>query len=207
MVIPNREECKVNDNVRRRRGAELENAILDQTWLLLQQKGYSKLTMDDVAHAAKTNKNTIYRRWPQKSPLVFAAISRQAPSINLEIEDQGSLKEDLRALFKSLDPIFELIKPKDLRDLISDKFSNTTAYDLFNGNNNENSIRKSIETMITRANQRNEVSLSINTISEKVLNLPYLLIISEIVLYGTLAETSAQDIIDNILLPIYRAHK
>lgn len=197
----------MNDNVSRRRGAKLENAILDQAWLLLQQKGYNKLTMDDVAHAAKTNKNAIYRRWPQKSPLVFAAISRQAPSINLEIEDHGSLKEDLTALFKSLNPIFKIIKPDDLRDLISDKFSNTTSYDLFNGINNENSIRKSIETIITRANHRNEVSLSINTISEKALNLPYLLIINEIVLYGTLAETSVEDIIDNILLPIYRAHK
>lgn len=195
----------MNDYVSRRRGTALENAILDQAWSLLQQKGYGKLTMDDVAHAAKTNKNTIYRRWPQKGKLIFAAIGRQAPSINLDIEDHGSLKEDLRVLFKSFNPIFKIIKPEDLKDLISDMFSNTTSYDLFNRFNEKNYIRKSIETIITRANNRNEISLSLNTISEKALNLPSLLIINEIVLYGRLTEESIEDIINNILLPIYRA--
>lgn len=195
----------MNDNVRRRRGATLENAILDEAWLLLQQKGYGKLTMDDVAHAVKTNKNAIYRRWPQKCYLIFAAISRQSPAINFEIGDHGSLKEDLMALFESLNPIFQIIKPDDLRDLISDMFSNAIAYDLFNGINNENDISKSIVTIITRANQRNEISLSINTISEKALNLPSLLIINEIIQHGKITEDSAKDMIDNILLPIFTA--
>lgn len=197
----------MNDNVSRRRGATLENAILDQAWLLLQQMGYGKLTMDDVAHAAKTNKNAIYRRWSQKCYLVMAAVSRQAPPINFEIADHGSLKEDLTALFESLDPIFQIIKPDDLRDLISDMFANTTSYDLFKGINHENDIRKSIEIIITRANHRNEISLSINTISEKALNLPSLLIINEIVLHGRLTETSIEDLINSILLPIYKGYK
>lgn len=197
----------MNDNVSRRRGVILENAILDQAWLLLNQMGYSKLTMDDVAHAAKTNKNAIYRRWPQKCHLILAAISRQAPSVEVKVSDHGSLKEDLRALFKVLDPIFEIIRPDDLRDVISDMFSHTTSYDLFSVVNHENDIRKSIETIITRANQRKEISLSIDTISEKALNLPTLLIINEIVLYGRLNETSSEDIINNILLPIYKVHK
>jgi AcrR family transcriptional regulator len=195
----------VNDNVSRRRGVTLENAILDQAWLLLEQKGYDKLTMDDVAHGAKTNKNAIYRRWPQKCHLIFAAISRQAPPINLEIGDHGSLKEDLTALFESLNPIFKIIKPDDLRDLISDMFSNTTSYDLFNVINDENDIRKSIEPIIARANARNEITLSINDISEKALNLPSLLIINEIVLHGRLTEASIEDIVNNILLPIFKA--
>ncbi len=195
----------MNDNVSRRRGVTLENAILDQAWLLLQQKGYDKLTMDDVAHGAKTNKNAIYRRWPQKCHLIFAAISRQAPSINLEIGDHGSLKEDLTALFESLNPIFKIIKPDDLSDLISDMFSNTTSYDLFNVINHENGIRKSIEPIIARANARNEITLSINDISEKALNLPSLLIINEIVLHGRLTETSIEDIVNNILLPVFKA--
>ena len=197
----------MNDNVSRRRGVILENAILDQAWLLLDQIGYSKLTMDDVARAAKTNKNAIYRRWPQKCHLILAAVERKAPPIELEISDHGSLREDLIALFKVLDPIFEIIRPEDLREVISDKFSDTTSYDLFSVVNHENGIRKLMETIITRANQRKEISLSIDTISEKALNLPTLLIINEIVLYGRPNETSSEDIIDNILLPIYKVHK
>lgn len=60
------------------------------------------------------------------------------------------------------------------------------SFDLFNGFNEKNYIRKSIETIITRANNRNEISLSLNTISEKALNLPSLLIINDIILYGSL---------------------
>ncbi|WP_340024180.1 TetR/AcrR family transcriptional regulator [Paenibacillus sp. FSL K6-1096] len=197
----------MNENASRRRGAILENAILDEAWRLLNQIGYSKLTMDDVAQAAKTNKNAIYRRWPQKCYLIQAVISRQAPALEGEIRDQGSLKEDLRALFRVLDPIFEIIKPDDLRGVISDMFSYTTYFDLFSFVNQDNDIRKSMEAIITRANQRGEISLSTDTISEKALNLPFLLMINEIILYGRLNEAGSEDIINNILLPIYEVHK
>ncbi|WP_238653856.1 TetR/AcrR family transcriptional regulator [Paenibacillus piscarius] len=190
----------------RRRGAALEHAILDEAWRLLNQLGYSKLTMDDVAQAAKTNKNAIYRRWPQKCYLIQAVIGRQAP-LEGEISDQGSLKEDLKALFKILNPIFEIIKPDDLRGVISDMFSYTTYFDLFNFVNQDNDIRKTMEAIITRANQRGEISLSTDTISEKALNLPFLLMINEILLYGRLNEDSSEDIIDHILLPIYEVDK
>lgn len=197
----------MNENSSRRRGDTLENAILDQVWLLLQQMGYSKLTMDDVAHAAKTNKNAIYRRWTQKYHLVMAAVSRQAPPINFEISDHGSLKKDLTALFESLNPIFMIIKPDDLRDLVLDMFSSMASYALFNGINHENAIHQSVETIITRANNRHEISLSLNTISEKALNLPSLLIINEIALHGKLTEASINDLIDHVLLPIYKARE
>lgn len=98
-----------------------------------------------------------------------------------------------------------MIKPDDLRDLISEMFTHTTSYDLFDGINHENGIRQAIETIITRAYQRQEISLALNTISEKALNLPALLIVNEIVLHGRLTETSVKDIINHILLPIYRA--
>ncbi len=196
----------MNNNVSRRRGVILENAILDEAWLLLNQIGYSKLTMDDVANAAKTNKNAIYRRWPQKCYLIFAAIERKAPPIELEISDHGSLKEDLMALFNVLN-LFEIIRPDDLREVILDMLSNMTPYDLFNVINNGNGLRESTETIITRANHRKEISLSIDTISEKALNLPAILIINELVLHGRLTETNTEDIIDNILLPIYKASK
>ncbi|EHI97515.1 regulatory protein TetR [Clostridium sp. DL-VIII] len=196
----------MNNNASRRRGAILENAILDEAWLLLNKMGYSKLTMDDVARAAKTNKNAIYRRWPQKCYLIFAALSRHLPSIELEVSDHGSLREDLIALFNVLN-LFEIIRPDDLRDVILDMLSNMTPYDLFNVINNGNGLRESTETIITRANQRKEISLSIDTISEKALNLPAILIINELVLHGRITETNTEDIIDNILLPIYKASK
>ncbi|NRT35513.1 hypothetical protein BJV38_001902 [Clostridium beijerinckii] len=69
----------------------------------------------------KTNKNDTYLRWPQKCFLILAAISRQAPSIELEMADYGSLREDLIVLFKVLDPIFEIIRPYNIQDIISNE--------------------------------------------------------------------------------------
>ena len=193
----------VDGKLARRRGEALENAILDETWKLLQQVGYDNITMDEVAGVAKTNKNTIYRRWAQKCLLVFAAISRQAPNIIFNTEDHGSLRADLKAVFHSLDPIFLIVKPKDLRELIADMFSTMSSYNLYSNINKENDIRKAVEIIIDRAYQRMEISKSLVKIPDRALNLPSLLIVNEIILKGTLSEESIEDIIDNILLPIY----
>jgi AcrR family transcriptional regulator len=51
----------------RRRGAELEQAILRAALDELAETGYSGLAMDRVARRAGTNKNAIYRRWPSRA--------------------------------------------------------------------------------------------------------------------------------------------
>jgi Transcriptional regulator len=61
----------------RRYGKELNHAILSAAWELLAEQGYAELTMSAVAEQAHTNKNTIYRRWANKSLLVAAALEHQ----------------------------------------------------------------------------------------------------------------------------------
>src|SRR4030088_534603 len=62
----------------RRRGAELEQAILRAAAEELTESGYGGMTMERVARRAGTNKNTIYRRWPNRAALGIAAY-RQLP--------------------------------------------------------------------------------------------------------------------------------
>src|SRR5882757_6165421 len=57
----------------RRRGAVLEEAILRAAVDELTESGYPGLTMDRVAKRAGTNKNAIYRRWPNRLALGVAA--------------------------------------------------------------------------------------------------------------------------------------
>ena len=47
----------------RRRGAELEQAILDAAWEQLIAEGYEHFTIDTVAARAQTSKPVLYRRW------------------------------------------------------------------------------------------------------------------------------------------------
>ncbi len=83
----------------RRRGAELEEALLDAAWTELQAVGYAALTFDGVAARAGTSKPVLYRRWPGKVDLVLAALQHGGLFSRRELVDTGSLRGDvLRAL-------------------------------------------------------------------------------------------------------------
>jgi AcrR family transcriptional regulator len=80
------------------RGASRAAAILDATLQLLGEVGYDQLTIDAVAGLARSSKTTIYRRWPDKSALVCAALisaSERHPELP---SGATSLREDLLAL-------------------------------------------------------------------------------------------------------------
>jgi AcrR family transcriptional regulator len=83
----------------RRRGAELERAILRAALDELAETGYSGLTMDRVARRAGTNKNAIYRRWPNRAALGLAAY-RQLVQVNQDLPDTGELRGDVLALLR-----------------------------------------------------------------------------------------------------------
>jgi AcrR family transcriptional regulator len=84
----------------RRHGAELEQAILRAAGDELNQSGYAGMTMDRVAERAGTNKNTIYRRWPNRAALGIAAY-RQMAVDTAQIPDTGRLREDALELLRS----------------------------------------------------------------------------------------------------------
>src|SRR5882757_3316924 len=81
----------------RRRGDELEHALLTAAWAELLEVGYPKLTMENVAARAGTSKPVIYRRWPTRAKLVLAALAHNLPMQQSDI-DTGSLRGDLLEL-------------------------------------------------------------------------------------------------------------
>ena len=81
----------------RRRGAELEQAILRAAVEELAEAGYAGLTMDRVARRAGTNKNAIYRRWPNRAALGLAAYRRLVVA-DQELPDTGELRGDVLEL-------------------------------------------------------------------------------------------------------------
>ncbi|UOZ02906.1 TetR/AcrR family transcriptional regulator [Amycolatopsis sp. WQ 127309] len=85
----------------RRRGAELEDAILRAAADELAEAGYPGLTMERVAQRAGTNKNTIYRRWPNRAALGVAAYRHLAED-KLRPPDTGDLREDALALLRAV---------------------------------------------------------------------------------------------------------
>ncbi|MGW2872685.1 TetR/AcrR family transcriptional regulator [Kitasatospora sp. NPDC001225] len=82
----------------RRRGAALEEAILSAAVEELTGAGYAGLTMDKVAARAGTNKNAIYRRWPNRLALGIAAYKQLAKTAPLP--DTGELRGDALELLR-----------------------------------------------------------------------------------------------------------
>ena len=87
---------------RRRRGAELESALLDAAWDELVQVGFATLTMESVAARAQTGIAVLYRRWANKDQLVLAAIEHYRHAHPVELPDTGTLRGDLLALLTGM---------------------------------------------------------------------------------------------------------
>lgn len=87
------------DKRSRRRGAELEEALLRATIDELAESGYARLTIDRVAQRAGTNKTAIYRRWPNRAALAFAAY-RHFVAQPTALPDTGDLRTDVLELLR-----------------------------------------------------------------------------------------------------------
>ena len=84
----------------RRRGAELENAILEAVWDQLSEQGYAGLTYEAVAARARTSRAVLYRRWPTRETLVRAAVRHLGARTPRISPDTGSLREDVLAILR-----------------------------------------------------------------------------------------------------------
>lgn len=84
----------------RRRGAALENALLDAALEELSDKGYSGFTFESVAARAQTSRAVLYRRWATKPDLVQAVLVHARAKEPVEIPDTGSLRGDMIELLR-----------------------------------------------------------------------------------------------------------
>ena len=79
----------------RRRGAELESAVLGAAWDQLAAEGYSRFTVESVAERAHTAKHVIYRRWSNREALLVATLRDHGSHIQVEPPDTGDLRQDV----------------------------------------------------------------------------------------------------------------
>lgn len=87
----------------RPRSAAVDDAILQATRSLLVDGGYAEISIDRVAAHAGVGKQTVYRRFPSKAPMVAAAVQDvYAHAGYLELADTGDLVADLRAWLRGV---------------------------------------------------------------------------------------------------------
>ena len=98
-----------------RRRERSRQAILEATRALVVEQSYDKVTVEAIAARAGVGKQTIYRRWPSKSAVVFAAVlalSEGADGQSVELPDTGDLEADLKQVMRETvaefaDPSFD----------------------------------------------------------------------------------------------------
>lgn len=189
---------------KRRRGHDLETAILQATWEELQEKGYSKITMGAIADRAKTSKTTIYRRWSNRSEIVLAAVKEHGLfSYTIPVPDTGKLRDDILILLRQHANQLEKIKTETLHGLLTEGKS-AILEDFFNSKRYQvhESNLKMMKTILQNAAKRGE-SVEPNNLSSKVITLPIDLERHEVLFsHEELSEEKLIAIVDDIFLPL-----
>lgn len=84
--------------MQRRRGAALENAILNAGWDQLIEGGYERFTIDAVAARSASARSVLYRRWPTRLALLEAVIRHRGEIDVIPVPDTGTLRGDVLAV-------------------------------------------------------------------------------------------------------------
>lgn len=185
----------------RRRGKELEEAILSSTWKLLREQGYENLTMDSIAENAGTTKTVLYRRWNGKAEIIIAAAKPYLLDFKLTVPNTGNLREDLLELFSAPIAFIEFLGTDTVKGIIRDQLQKVSSINILNTINTENDLLPILEQLLTYAHERKEIDKTKLTSMTK--SLPIYLLINAILL-GDLNEKTIIHIIDDILLPTYK---
>lgn len=184
----------------RRRGKELEEAILNSTWTLLKEQGYDNLTMDSIAESAGTTKTVLYRRWDGKAEIIIAAAKQHLPEFKLTIPNTGSLREDLLELLSPSITFIEFLGMDTIQGVLRDRLQKVSLIDILSTISTGNALSPILDQLFTYAHERKEIDKTkLTSITQNLLI--YLFI--NAVLIGNLDRKIMIHMIDDILLPAY----
>lgn len=186
----------------RRRGDELESAILEATWQELVERGYTGMTYESVAERAHTSKPVLYRRWPTKDALMIAALGHRGILKSRELADTGNLRGDLIAALRGLNVIGDSIAGL-LSTVLSSYFAETGTSlaemraRIFGDN------QSGMERIVKRAIDRGEISP--RGLTPRIIALPVDLCRNELLMtLAPVPDATILEIVDTIFLPLVR---
>jgi AcrR family transcriptional regulator len=188
----------------RRRGEELEAALLEAAWEELAEVGFAKLTMESVAARAKTGVAVLYRRWPNKDDLVIAAIRHYGTTRPVDIPDTGSLRGDMFALIGSVNDArgsFIVIVPATFAGLLSN--SKLTPGEVRDRILGDRPIWS--HEIFRRAHERGELDL--DTVPPAILTMPFDLMRHDMLMtLKPMGPDRITEIVDDLFLPLVAAY-
>ncbi|ETY75651.1 TetR/AcrR family transcriptional regulator [Lactiplantibacillus fabifermentans] len=188
----------------RKRGAELEAAILKAAWEVMQQTGYDQMTMADIARAAHTNKNTIYRRWDTKFEVISEAgkhyFETHPDLIKFAVPNTGNLRADLIALMTLPLPAVQAMGIHNLKALALDMFPRVSSvkFDFMN----DNYFQRFLNDILINADKRGDLKTPPAEIPAAAKGQPTLLMLSYVLSERPYDAAAVVSLVDDILLPV-----
>ena len=190
----------------RRRGAELESAILDAAWEQLTAEGYEHFTVDTVAARARTSKPVLYRRWKTREDMLRATVRHRGAADPPAIPDTGTLRGDLLALLANANsttrnPVAALVSsmlgsyynqtgptPAELREAFLSQRGSV------------------VEQVVNRAVERGEVDPA--RLTPRIIALPFDLFRNEMMMtLKPVPDHVLRQIVDDIFIPLVTAQR
>ncbi|WP_433345167.1 TetR/AcrR family transcriptional regulator [Microtetraspora malaysiensis] len=185
----------------RRRGAALEEAILHAAVDELTESGYAGLTMDKVAARAGTNKNAVYRRWPNRLALGIAAYKQLATTV--PPPDTGSLRSDVLELLRGANRHWSSPLGAVLRELFAAAGGTSELLAQLQGQSSDAAAAPWL-TILGRAVARGEAAPE--ALHPRVATVAIVLLRNEFVVRGapTAPDHVLVEIVDEVYLPLVR---
>ncbi|WP_410652247.1 TetR/AcrR family transcriptional regulator [Amycolatopsis sp. cmx-4-54] len=184
----------------RRRGKDLEEALLRAAWAELTERGYAAFTLEAVAKRAGTSTPVIYRRWANKASMVEAALVYESSTRVVDIPDTGTLRGDLITMMRAAN--------RSRIDLLVVTAVLLDEYFAERGSNLEQlrarvlaGRRSAAETIFERAVDRGEVDASV--LRPHLISLPFDLFRHEVlVTLKPVSDMAIDRIVDDITMPL-----
>ena len=185
----------------RRRGKVLEAAIFEVVFQELAETGYVNFSIERVAAGAGTSKPVIYRRWPTRARLVYAALRASRPGLSFETPDTGTVRGDVMLILHRISELVDELSPEVIFGLIAELLHESDS-SLFAEVHERNA--KIMMEILNRGVARGEIAAE--KLTPRLAALPFDLVRHQLVLLQQpLSALDIEEIIDRIFLPLVRA--
>lgn len=195
------------DKIGRRRGVQLEHAILDAAWAELSEKGYPALTLEGVATRAGTSRPVLSRRWPNRTALATAALGRHIAQNPIVVPELGNLRDELGHLLRRMS---DRARPDIIRlvfDMQKDLAEKHSSLAEMRAHLRAQLINPDVyRSILERAIERGEIEPA--RLTPRVLSLPGDLARHEILMtFAPLSDEAISEIVDQVFLPLVSPKK
>jgi AcrR family transcriptional regulator len=179
----------------RRRGAVLEEAILDAAWAELLAQGYSDFTIEGVAQRAGTSRTVLYRRWPNRLRLATAAVVHYIKANPISVPDMGNVRDEICLLLRKY---ADRTPPHAMRLFFEMNSDMAAAGDSFTSERFREDL---LGEVIKRGIARGEIDEK--RVTPRVIWAPFSLVLNLIMITGQeISDEAIEETVDQVFLPL-----